>query len=79
MKNIINEKPISINGDGKTTRDYIHVSDLADIHLEVAKYLLEKSKSNLFKSSIVTIYSTRFFTKMEKESSRPVGPELPHK
>ena len=27
-KNIINEKPISINGDGKTTRDYIHVSDI---------------------------------------------------
>ncbi len=34
--------------DGTAIRDYIHVSDLADIHLEVAKYLLERSESNLF-------------------------------
>ncbi len=34
--------------DGTAIRDYIHVSDLADIHLEVAKYLLESSESNLF-------------------------------
>ena len=27
-KNIIDGRPISINGDGKTTRDYIHVSDI---------------------------------------------------
>ena len=34
--------------DGTAIRDYIHVSDLADIHLEVAKYLLGNLKSNLF-------------------------------
>ena len=34
--------------DGTAIRDYIHVSDLADIHLEVAKYLLKNSESNLF-------------------------------
>ncbi len=34
--------------DGTAIRDYIHVSDLADIHLEVAKYLLKSSESNLF-------------------------------
>ena len=34
--------------DGTAIRDYIHVSDLADIHLEVAKYLLKGSESNLF-------------------------------
>ena len=34
--------------DGTAIRDYIHVSDLADIHLEVAKYLKEKKESNLF-------------------------------
>ena len=34
--------------DGTAIRDYIHVSDLADIHVEVAKYLLEKLESNLF-------------------------------
>ena len=34
--------------DGTAIWDYIHVSDLADIHLEVAKYLIENSESNLF-------------------------------
>jgi UDP-glucose 4-epimerase len=34
--------------DGTAIRDYIHVSDLADIHVEVAKYLLENLQSNLF-------------------------------
>ena len=34
--------------DGTAIRDYIHVSDLADIHLEIAKYLLENPESNLF-------------------------------
>jgi len=34
--------------DGTAIRDYIHVSDLADIHVEVANFLLEKSESNLF-------------------------------
>ena len=34
--------------DGTAIRDYIHVSDLADIHLEVASYLLKNLKSNLF-------------------------------
>ena len=34
--------------DGTAIRDYIHVSDLADIHVEVSKYLLENLESNLF-------------------------------
>ncbi len=34
--------------DGTAIRDYIHVSDLASIHLEVAKYLLDKKISNIF-------------------------------
>ena len=34
--------------DGTAIRDYIHVSDLADIHVEVAKYLLQKLESNIF-------------------------------
>ena len=29
-------------------RDYIHVSDLASIHLEAAKYLLDNKISNIF-------------------------------
>ena len=34
--------------DGTAVRDYIHVSDLADIHLAVSKYLIEKKISNIF-------------------------------
>jgi len=34
--------------DGTAIRDYIHVSDLANIHLETAKYLLENKISNIF-------------------------------
>jgi len=34
--------------DGTAIRDYIHISDLADIHLEVAKYLMHKKVSNIF-------------------------------
>ena len=34
--------------DGTAIRDYIHVSDLASIHLKAAKYLLDKKVSNIF-------------------------------
>ncbi len=34
--------------DGTAVRDFIHVSDLADIHLEVGKFLLNSSESKLF-------------------------------
>ena len=34
--------------DGTAIRDYIHVSDLADIHTEIAEYLLENLETNLF-------------------------------
>ncbi len=34
--------------DGTTVRDYIHVSDLADIHLVCSKYLSKNGKSNIF-------------------------------
>ena len=45
---------IIINGDdyntrdGTAVRDYIHVSDLADIHLISAEYLIKSKKSNIF-------------------------------
>lgn len=34
--------------DGTAIRDYIHVSDLADIHVKVADYLMKKNESNIF-------------------------------
>ena len=34
--------------DGTAIRDYIHVSDLADIHLEVSKHLVSFKKSEIF-------------------------------
>ena len=34
--------------DGTAIRDYIHVSDLADIHVSVVKYLLKNLESNIF-------------------------------
>jgi len=47
-------KELTINGinyntpDGTTIRDYIHVSDLADIHLVSTKYLLKGGASHIF-------------------------------
>tara|TARA_B100001057_G_C22768814_1_gene918740 strand:- start:3 stop:986 length:984 start_codon:yes stop_codon:yes gene_type:complete len=43
--------------DGTAIRDFIHVSDLADIHLKIASYLLEKSESNLFNCGYGNGYS----------------------
>ena len=45
---------LTINGidyktkDGTTIRDYIHVSDLAEIHSLVLNYLIKKQKSEIF-------------------------------
>tara|TARA_B100001057_G_scaffold228366_1_gene228633 strand:- start:3241 stop:4221 length:981 start_codon:yes stop_codon:yes gene_type:complete len=47
-------KKISIFGkdynthDGTAIRDFIHISDLADIHIRAAKYLLENEETNIF-------------------------------
>ena len=47
-------KKVVINGndyntpDGTAVRDYIHVSDLADIHLKALEYVLKEKKSEIF-------------------------------
>ena len=33
--------------DGTAIRDYIHVSDLADVHVKAAEYLIKHNKSNI--------------------------------
>ena len=58
-------KKIIINGDNYTTkdgtpvRDYIHVSDLAFIHLESLKYLLKKNRSGIFNCGYGKGYSVK--------------------
>ena len=43
--------------DGTAIRDFIHVSDLADIHVEAAKYLLATKETNIFNCGYGTGYS----------------------
>lgn len=58
-------KKIIINGDdyetkdGTPVRDYIHISDLALIHLESLKYLIKKNKSNVFNCGYGKGYSVK--------------------
>ena len=58
IKNIcekyLRKKPIHIFGnnypskDGTAIRDYIHVADLADVHILATKYILKKKQKNIF-------------------------------
>ena len=43
--------------DGTPVRDYIHVSDLADIHIKTAEYLMDKKISNIFNCGYGVGYS----------------------
>jgi UDP-glucose 4-epimerase len=45
--------------DGTTIRDYIHVSDLADIHLRSLEYLLKNNKSEIFNCGYGKGYSVK--------------------
>ena len=42
--------------DGTPIRDYVHITDLADIHLISAKHLIEDGKSNIFNCGYGTGY-----------------------
>ena len=76
---------IIINGndydtiDGTTIRDYIHVSDLADIHLVSAKYLIDKNKSNIFNCGYGNGYSVKevidtYNKILKKQIKSKIGP-----
>ena len=45
--------------DGTAIRDYIHVSDLADIHIQVLQFMLEKKRSEIFNCGYGKGYSVK--------------------
>ena len=79
---------IIINGndyatkDGTAVRDYIHVSDLADIHLVSAKHLIDKNKSNIFNCGYGNGYSVKevidtYDKILNKKIKSKIGPRRP--
>jgi len=79
---------IIINGDdydtrdGSAIRDYIHVSDLADIHLVSAKYLLDQNQSNIFNCGYGNGYSVKevidtYNKILNKKIKSKIGPRRP--
>lgn len=76
---------IIINGndydtfDGTPIRDFIHVSDLADIHLVSAKHLIENGKSDIFNCGYGKGYSVKevlenFNQILDKKINYEIGP-----
>ncbi len=76
---------ITINGDdyntfdGTPIRDFIHVSDLADIHLISAKHLIENGKSDIFNCGYGKGYSVKevietFNQILDKKINYEIGP-----
>ena len=68
--------------DGTAVRDYIHVSDLADIHLISAKHLLAKGKSDIFNCGYGTGFTVKdviheFNTILDKKIKYKIGPRRP--
>ena len=79
---------IIINGDdydtkdGTAVRDYIHVSDLADIHLVSADYLKKNNVSNIFNCGYGKGFSVRevieaFNEILDKKIKFRIGPRRP--
>ena len=76
---------ITINGDdyntfdGTPIRDFIHVSDLADIHLIAAKHLIENGKSDISNCGYGKGYSVKevietFNQILDKKINYEIGP-----
>ena len=68
--------------DGTTIRDYIHVSDLADIHLVSAKHLITGGQSDLFNCGYGNGYSVKEIIQnlndiLEKDINSKIGPRRP--
>lgn len=78
-------KKIVVNGndyntkDGTTIRDYIHVSDLAEMHILALKYLIKKKQSNIFNCGYGKGYSVKevidnYNTIIKKKIFYKIGP-----
>ncbi len=68
--------------DGTAVRDYIHVSDLADIHLASAEYLNENNISNIFNCGYGRGFSVKevietFNKILDKKIKFKIGPRRP--
>ena len=68
--------------DGTPVRDYIHVSDLADIHLVSAKHLISGGQSDLFNCGYGNGYSVREIIKnlnsiLKEDINVKIGPRRP--
>ena len=79
---------IIINGDnydtkdGTAVRDYIHVSDLADIHLLSAEYLMKNKKSDIFNCGYGKGFSVKevintYNQILDKKIKFIIGPKRP--
>ena len=65
--------------DGTPIRDYIHISDLADIHYVTCKYLIENNDSHIFNCGYGKGYSVKevidtFNEILDKKISFEIGP-----
>ena len=65
--------------DGTPIRDFIHVSDLADIHLISAKHLIKNGKSDIFNCGYGKGYSVKevienFNQILDKKFNYEIGP-----
>ena len=65
--------------DGTPIRDYIHISDLADIHYVTCKYLIENNDSHIFNCGYGKGYSVKevidtFNEILDKKISFNIGP-----
>ena len=65
--------------DGTPIRDYIHITDLADIHLISARYLIENGKSEIFNCGYGKGYSVKeivesFNKVLNKKINFEIGP-----
>lgn len=55
--------------DGTNIRDYVHVLDLADVHIKALEYLTKESESNFFNVGTGRGYSNREIVEMIKKVS----------